>query len=193
MYKSFKGISKISSYLFFLIFLSGIGYALEGCLPIVTNEDIPCLVFLQFNESPLICGNYSINIYKESSFLYSNTLDNYTSFLCSGIFNETELGTYNGQWSTGDVMTIVVTEGITMILIYFLAIAFFLAILIFGLWKMDINFTALSAIGFLTIGLIITMSGISIYNNLLTKTLGAVLIGIGAYVFGKCLEGWFKF
>lgn len=185
--------NKIFAYfIIFLFFISSV-LALDNCRGVITLEELPCNVLLEFNVSSLDCGAYFFSLYSNDSLLYIQTMANYSPYLCSGIINVSSVGTYSGQYSTGDAFIIIVEEGLKMIYLFYLAIAFTVVFFILSLWKDDVNFAALSAFGFLGIGAWVIMYGISIYNNLITYLLGALLASCGAYILVRAMEVWFDF
>jgi hypothetical protein len=77
----------------------------------VTSE-IPCSVLLPYNGD---CTSENISVYNNAStFLYSEDMFQYNSFLCNATFNQSSIGTYTLLFSTGDSASFIVEEDVTM-------------------------------------------------------------------------------
>jgi hypothetical protein len=187
---------------FLLILLSSFVYPIEGCKEkVMTQDDIPCYLLLQFNETSLNCATKTVTIYRGNTTIYSIPMSNHSpNFMCSAINNQSALGTYTAQYSTGDTADWVVEGGTKMIWLLYLTIAFFLALFLISLWKEDANLGAISGIGFLCVGLFmftlvkgaIVVSGLTLESNLLTESISIILLGFGMFIWGNAWEEWFK-
>lgn len=185
-----------------LILSFSFAYSLEGCKENVMNtDDIPCLLLLQFNETGLDCSDYTVSVYHQDTLLYTTIMSNYTqNFMCSAINNQTTLGTYTAQYSTGDTADWVVEGGNKMIYLLYLAVALFFALFIMSVWQKDSNLGAISGIGFFCLGLFmllvtksaITVTGFTLDSNLLTESLSIILLGFGMFIMGNAWEEWFN-
>ncbi len=88
-------------------------YALTDCSGTMTPSDLPCTIISSWTF-PNDCGTYTIKIFNETpSLLRIVTMDNYTSTgrcnITFGIYsNETKVGSYLLNWSSGDSSKIVV-------------------------------------------------------------------------------------
>lgn len=65
-----------------------------------------------------------------------------------------------------------------------------IVLFIFGMYKQDVNITALSNFGMYSLGVWIIISGIDVYKNYVTDTLGTIILGIAFYVSYKVYEGY---
>lgn len=177
-------------------------YGLQGCKEEVMNtDDIPCLLLLQFNQTNLNCGAYTVTIYRNNVSLYSTPMSNYSpNFMCSAINNQTSLGTYTAQYSTGDTADWVVEGGTKMIYLIYLAVAIFFILFGIATWQKDANLGAISGIGFFCLGLFmflltkgaIIVTGLTLESNLLTESISIILLGFGMFVMGNSWEEWFN-
>lgn len=87
-----------------------------------------------------------------------------------------------------------------MIYLLYLAIAVCFIIFIISLWQKNANLGAVSAFGFLAIGLFIFLvsKGIIIdtifimEDNLISELLSILFIGLGAMILGSSMEDWFS-
>lgn len=158
--------------------------ALDECRGTMHNNKVPCMLLLQFNETPLICGSYSVSIYNQSTLIYSETMGNYSPFMCNATFNQTGYGTYNFQYSTGDTGSIVIEEDIdNRYYLYIVALITFFILLGLGYYLKDRVFITLSGITLIVTALNIFINGFSnLVNELLRNGIVVVLWGIGAYL-----------
>lgn len=109
---------KLFSIIFFALISSTSILALDNCKGVMNPNEVPCLLLLQFNQTPLVCTDYSISMYNESDFLYSQNMSNYSPFMCYATYNISSLGTFNFQYSTGDTGTIKMEAGYMNIVTY---------------------------------------------------------------------------
>ena len=129
MHKSIigKGIVVLSIFFLFSFLVS----ALDNCPgSSVTLDKIPCYILLPFNVSNLNCSNYNVQVWNQSNLIYSQTLGNYSPFVCNATFNQSSVGTYLIKWSTGDTGKIITEVGYMNLLI---GIIFLALIIIFTL------------------------------------------------------------
>ncbi len=167
-----------------LIILATPILALDECDRFSTPDEVPCMITNGYKPDEA-CGTHRATVFTNNgSAIYSEDLRviGDTGF-CEFTFNESTVGTYYANMTTGDTATVVVEDGnLTELLIYF-ALALGLGLLIIGVWKDDDTIRALSAITFLLSGVWILVNGFDILTNILTTALGSVLIGFGAYIF----------
>ena len=98
--------------LFFLLIIP-FAYSLEECKDnTITENDIPCLIFLPVNNTE--CSTFDVSIFKDNISSYNTTLTEYTNFLCQFEFNKTAFGTYSFQYSNGDSGSIIVEEPVEL-------------------------------------------------------------------------------
>lgn len=97
---------KISISLIFLLSCTFI-YGLEECKGTMVQEEVPCLLFLPSLED---CTTLSISVYIEDTYLYTQSMNQYNEFTCNATFNQTNLGTYTGNYTTGDSFSIIMEE-----------------------------------------------------------------------------------
>lgn len=81
---------------------------------LLVGSDIPCYVLLPINTSMQSCDTITASYYYNTTFLYSQSMDQYTTFLCNSTFNQTVLGDYNIDFSNGDSGKITVREDAEM-------------------------------------------------------------------------------
>ena len=178
-----KNRIKFLSFIFLILFLSTVAYAMDECSGKIDTDDVPCHVFLPNNETGTPdCDGITISYYFNETFLYSQAMTNFTPFLCNSTFNQTDLGTYTFLFSTGDIGSIILEEGLKMILMLYFVIAMIIAMLGVALWKED---TTLASIGgFLTmiLGIWIGIDGFGTLNNLLSNAIAVVFICVGFYI-----------
>lgn len=180
-----KPSKAILVFFFILIILPTIYARMECPSGTINQDDIPCYLLLQFNESNLDCSDHTISIYNETDNLYNQTMGNYSPFFCYGIFNETTLGTYVFQYDTGDTGSIIVEGGLRMIYLFYFGLAVAVIFFILGLWKEDKTFTSISGILIFILGVYIAINGFNELSNMLTLSLATVFWGLGAYIFYK--------
>lgn len=174
----------MKKYFFLILFLILVNsvLAVEECQGTMETDDIPCYVLLPTNQSLVSCNSISVAFYNISMNVYNQTMDIYSPFNCNATFNQTNVGTYNFLYSTGDSGSIIVKEGNMISLLLYFALASGIILLILGITKEDQTVTAISAFIFLILGLHIGLSGFSIVNNLLTNAISIGFIGLGAYI-----------
>lgn len=91
-----------------LIILPGM-YALEECKGTITPEESPCILILPYFGT---CSDLGVDIYfNASTFLYHSTMGVYAPFSCNASFNQTVLGTYVFNYTTGDSGSIIIEAG----------------------------------------------------------------------------------
>ncbi len=109
-------------------------YSIVDCKGVVNKGDLPCLIISSWQFS---CATETITIYNEiPSLLRTATLDNYTGTgRCNITFgvnsNETEIGSYLLNWSSGDSSKIIVEEDNNMLIALVIGITFIVALFIF--------------------------------------------------------------
>ena len=111
-------------------------HALTDCAGVMNKGNLPCLVISSW-QFPNDCGNYTITIFNEvPSLLRTTTLDNYTgTSYCNLTFgeaqNETEIGSYLINWSTGDSSKIIIEEDDSMLIALVIGVSLIVALFIF--------------------------------------------------------------
>ena len=189
----FKSLNRLFAYSLIFIFSISLVLALDECKGgVVLQEEVPCLILLQFNETPLVCGEKSVSLYNESTFLFSTPMANYSPFFCSAIFNESTLGTYNFKYDTADTGSIIVEGGIRLINLLYFGIILIVLFLGFGFWKEDLTFLNLGSILAIVIGVFIAINGFNNLNNIMTQAIAAVIWGLGGYVGFKANYDFWK-
>lgn len=107
--------TKIPLFLFLLLSSVFVANALPVCEESILDEtDIPCYVLLPLNNSATICTTVTASYYLNTTFLYSQSMNDYTSFLCNSTFNQSAIGDYTIYFSTGDSGKINVLEATEM-------------------------------------------------------------------------------
>ena len=194
MYKKINGRSiRTFSYFFLFFILSISAYAIENCKGAVFNiDDLPCLILLPVTNTTS-CSTITTTIYRNNNTFDTIIMDSYSPVMCNVTFNGTQIGTYTASFSTGDTAKWQVTEGDKLIWLIYGLIAIGLVLVIFAIWKQDVNMAALSGMIFLGTGMYILVNGFSIFNNILTKTMAIVCIGLGAYLIGVFADKQFNF
>jgi len=88
-----------------------ITFSLEECKGTITEDKVPCLVFLPVNTSSRNCTTIEVAYFSNDTNLYNQTMDTFNHFTCNSTFNQSNFGTYTFSYSTGDSGSIVVEEG----------------------------------------------------------------------------------
>lgn len=168
--------------LFLLIFLVPLVSAAldDECKGTITNDEVPCQIFLDNSN----CSAQDVTFFfNGSTQLDTRSMDTYNPFLCNQTFNYSTLGTYSGNYTSGDAFTIIVEEGNKLILLLYFSIALLFGLLILGMTQQDPMFTAISGIGFVILGVWMAINGFSVLNNLVTQGISIIFIGVGSYIF----------
>lgn len=173
--------------LYFLILFSLTSYVfgeLDECPSggVINQDDVPCLILLPYTSD---CASLDVSFYNGSTILNTIKMFNYSPIECNATFNYTDIGTYTGNYSTGDSFSLIVEEGNNMILLYYLVLAFIIGLLILSIWQQDTTLASISAILMMVMGVYIGAQGFATLNNMVTNGLAIALIGIGAYVMLK--------
>lgn len=180
--KSIKSI-RVTLFFFFFLIISMIVSGADECRGTISQDDIPCLAFLPRNSTTLNCDDVRIDFFLNDSFLYRQTMDNYTGSQCNATFNSSMLGTYLISYSTGDTGSIVVVEGIKMILLFYFTLAVLIVLIGLGIWFREPVLSGLGAIGLFVFGLHLHINGFSTVNNVLVQYLAILFIGLGVIFF----------
>ena len=163
----------------FLLFLIPNIFSYEGCRDASINvDDIPCLFFLPYDGN---CADVSVTIYLSNISVDSQTMFNRSPDVCGAYFNFTTLGTYTGNYSTGDTFKFIVEEGNKMIYLLYFGLIVSIGLLALGFYLKNNPITAIGGFFLLVLGLWIIKNGFSIYDNLVTDGLGTVFIALGGY------------
>lgn len=91
-----------------LVFATG---QIEECKGTVDTDELPCQVLLPYNGD---CTTLSVSFYNATEFIYQAEMGVYSPFKCNATFNETSVGTYVFNYTTGDSGSIIVEEGVRM-------------------------------------------------------------------------------
>ena len=156
--------------------------ALDNCKGTMTVDEVPCYILLQFNISNLDCSDYSVSVYNESTFLYTQTLANYSPFMCNATFNYSSPSTYNGQYSTGDTFDIIVEEGYVRFYVYISLFIILFLLLIMGHLLEQPVMQLLAGMLAPVMAIDIFINGFpSVNNAFLTNSVAIILTGLGFY------------
>lgn len=188
----YKYKTKNKFLIYFLVFtlLFNLGYGLDECKGTMTQDDIPCQVFLSLNTSQTICSSITYQLFRnQNKSIYSVPMQQVNGFTCNSTFNQTIVGTYTFIYrlsdGTFDSGSIVVTEGNNMINLFYFVMAICLGLFVIGLWKEDQTLTSISGIGIFIMGVYIAINGYSTLNNMLTIAIATICWGVGGYIFYK--------
>jgi hypothetical protein len=185
-------ISKGFLCLFLFLFFSSFVFAIDNCKgSVFSSDDVPCYILYPYKDN---CSGINATTNLNNVSIDNQTMLRYDPYFCYSLFNHTTLGTYTiGFDPVGDTADIVLEEGNKMIYLLYIVIILAIALMIFAYIRQDVNIAAISSFAMLAIGMYIIINGFSIYDNILTKVIGTVLIGLGAYILGRCAEVWFDF
>ena len=117
-----------------LLFLP-IAYALQDCEgPTITKGELPCLIISSWSFD---CEQHYVKIFNEvPSFLRNASLADYgETSRCNLTFgqntNETEIGSYLFNWTTGDSSKLIIKEDNNMLIALVIGVAFIVGLFIF--------------------------------------------------------------
>ena len=112
-----------------------IAYAIKDCEgPTITKGDLPCLIISSWSFD---CSLYSVRIFNEvPSLLRNASLADYGgTSKCNLTFgnaqNETEIGSYLFNWTTGDSSKLIITEDDSMLIALVIGVTFIVGLFIF--------------------------------------------------------------
>lgn len=168
-----------------LILIVPLVYSLENCKGTMFQQDIPCLLLLPVNQSVTPCNTLTTKVYNNgSTLLYTQTMAIYSPFKCNNTFNQTDFGTYNGQYGTGDTFTLVVEEDrFQQYYLYVAAFIILLSLIGLGFWKHDGTFMTIAGMFAMIIGINIFVNGFpNLTNTFLRNGVTLIMWGIGAYL-----------
>ena len=177
--------------LFLMILIVPIVYSLDNCKGTMFQQDIPCLLLLPVNQSVTACNTLDVSVYNNAStLLYTQTMAVYNPFKCNATFNQTDFGTYTGQYGTEDTFSIVVEEDDNQQ--FFLYVASFIVLSIF-IW---IGFSKQDGIILIIAGMLAMIMGINIFvngfpnltNTFLRNGITTIVWAVGAYLIVKGIE-----
>ena len=142
----------------------------------VTLDDLPCIQLFEHDDC-----NQSLDLYYGNDYSKVSYLGEYNAFYCGFVFNESVIGNYFIDYSSGDKDFIILKEGNIMIQLFWFGLVLAIALMILGIYLH--NHSMISVAGFLEIilGIFIFINGYSIYNNMVTQIIGTVLFAIGCY------------
>lgn len=158
--------------------------ALDECKGTMNNNEVPCLLFIE-NSSSNPCATMSVSVYSNTSgLIYTQSMDQFTSFLCNGTFNITDYGTYPIQYSSGDTGSIVIEEDVdNRYYLYIIALIVFIILLCLGYQLEDSTYTIISGIISAVIAINIYFNGFpNLVNEFLKNGIVIVLAAIGFYL-----------
>jgi len=173
---------KQTIYILMLLAILPLAFALNECKGTITNDEVPCSIFLPINTSQTACNTIDISYYSNNTNLYNQTMSQLNDFTCNSTFNQSALGTYTFSYTTGDSGSIVVEEGTNMILLWYFAIVVIICLYTAGFVTRDSTFMNLGSMGLIVMGIFILINGFSILDNLMTRMLALVFWGIGFYM-----------
>ncbi len=109
--------------------------ALKDCEgPTITKGELPCLIISSWSFD---CSQHSVNIFNEVPILLRNaSLADYgLTSKCNLTFgeaqNETEIGSYLFNWTTGDSSKIIIKEDASMLIALVIGVTFIVGLFIF--------------------------------------------------------------
>lgn len=172
-----------------VIFSAHMVNAIDECKGTLDQDEVPCMILLPANTTSTDCTLINVTVYNESVHIYNQSMTIYSPYFCNATFNQTNTGTYNFYYTTGDSGSIIIERGLRMIYLLYFAMAAIVGMFIVGLVKEDYTFVALSGIMTIIFGLYIYIHGFNGINNLIVDALSIIGILLGAYVFiGSAFE-----
>jgi hypothetical protein len=163
--------------LFLFLFIPS-ALAFDECSEQQPVDKIPCYLTLPWTGS---CNAVTVEIYNESNYLSTLTMEQYSPVYCSANFTYSSIGTYNFNYSTGDTWTMEVEEGNKMIYLLYFGLIAIVALMILGLYLQNQALLLLCGLITLIVSVVIFINGFSIYNNLMTQAIASLLFAVGAY------------
>jgi len=166
----------------FLLILP-LAYSLDNCKGTMFQQDIPCLLLLPVNQSTTACNTLTVSVYSNgSTLLYTQTMAIYNPFKCNATFNQTDFGTYTGQYGTEDSFTIIIEEDKNQELyLYLLALFVYFILVGLGYWKEEGTFLIIAGMLAMIIGLNIFNNGFpNLTNEFLKNSMVVIIWGVGA-------------
>lgn len=84
-------------------------YSLSECTGVMDSSDVPCLIISSW-QFPNACNTYTIKVYNQTPINIQNlTMGDYgLSGRCNATFNQTKVGSYLLNWSSGDSAKIII-------------------------------------------------------------------------------------
>ena len=168
-------------YVFISIVLISIVSALDECKGTIFDTDVPCLIFLPYNND---CTSVEMYVYSNGSTLLDfRYMYQYNPFTCNTTFNYSTYGTYTFNYSTGDTGSITVEEDVNnRYYLYVVALIAFLSLLGLGYWLEESMFVILSGMLSIVIAINLYVNGFpNLTNEFLKHSIIIVLTGIGFY------------
>ena len=165
------------------ILLIPLAFAIEECKGTMNNNEVPCLVLLPVNTTSTACNTIEVGFYNISTFLNSQTMEEYSPFSCNVTFNYTEFGTYTFNYSTGDSGSIVIEEDVdNRYYLYIVALTLFFMLLGIGYFKEEKFFVILSGMLSCVIAINLFLNGFpNLTNEFLKNGIVMIFAGIGFY------------
>lgn len=170
-------------FLFFLLCLVSVVFAIDECKPMMKPSDIPCVVTSTWEYSPP-CNDSIVFVYDVDG----NNILNYTfqdlsgsSSLCYFFWNISVLGSYSFLVSNGDSGNILLEEDNMMaffIVVSALAVLFLILTLIFENFVLGF----VSAVFFLIGGFLLITTSIAGVESMYSVGIGIVLIIFAGFI-----------
>jgi len=166
------------------ILILPLAQAIDECSGNMHYDEVPCLLLLPVNTSTTACNTVSASIYNESTLLYTQTMHDYTSFLCNATFINTGYGTYSVTYSTGDSASLVVEEDENNIYYFYVTVFFiFFALLALGFYTTQPIFIILSGMLAMVTAVNLWIRGFpNLTNTFLINSIVIIVAGIGFYL-----------
>ncbi len=143
-------------------------YALRDCEgPTITKGELPCLIISSWSFN---CSQHQINIFNEVPILIRNAqlVDYGNTSKCNITFgkttNETQIGSYLFNWTTGDTSKLIIKEDNDMLIALVIGVTFIVALFIFLTFAVKDDKPFLANFFFLGIFIFVT-----VLSNLLWK------------------------
>ncbi len=121
-------------YIILILVMFQIVHAIQDCAGIMNKGELPCLIISSWTFP---CATETIKIYNEvPSLLRIAPLDNYSiTGRCNITFgeaqNETEIGSYLFNWSSGDSSKLIIKEDNNMLIALVIGVSIIVALFIF--------------------------------------------------------------
>ena len=117
-----------------ILLMTQVVYAIIDCTGTVTKGELPCLIISSWSFD---CSLHSVRIFNEvPSLLRDASLADYgATSRCNLTFgnaqNETEIGSYLFNWTTGDSSKLIIKEDDSMLIALVIGVTFIVALFIF--------------------------------------------------------------
>jgi len=156
-----------------------LGYECKGTM---NTDEVPCIVFLDVNTTVNNCDQINFSVYHGNTSVFSQNMTEYNDYTCNSTFSQTQNGTYNLYFSTGDTGSIILEGGNMMVYLLYFGLIVIVGLLIIGFMTVDYTFNVLAGMLMLIYGLHIIRNGFNGVSNTITLALSYIVIGIGGYI-----------